>query len=99
MSRRVYGGCMRRRRLAPLAPSRRRAEADTLPLDRAHVVQCEKAFQKQLGVSGCFKSKDKKAPGHSGHRFHKNVGLGFKTPREAIHGASNKIKACARALG
>jgi hypothetical protein len=49
-------------------------------------VQTERAFQKQLGVTGCFKSKEKKAPGKSGHRFFKNVGLGFKTPREAIEG-------------
>mmetsp|Transcript_7574 Transcript_7574/g.13114 ORF Transcript_7574/g.13114 Transcript_7574/m.13114 type:complete len:158 (-) Transcript_7574:175-648(-) len=48
--------------------------------------QTEKSFQKQLGVTGCFKSKDKKAPGKSGHRFYKNVGLGFKTPREAMEG-------------
>ena len=49
-------------------------------------MQTEKSFQKQLGVTGGFKSKDKKAPGKSGHRYFKNVGLGFKTPREAIEG-------------
>jgi small subunit ribosomal protein S11e len=49
-------------------------------------LQTEKAFQKQEGVTGCFKSKDKKAPGKSGHRFFKNVGLNFKTPKEAIDG-------------
>nr|P42756.1 RecName: Full=Small ribosomal subunit protein uS17; AltName: Full=40S ribosomal protein S11 [Dunaliella tertiolecta]CAA46835.1 ribosomal protein S11 [Dunaliella tertiolecta] len=48
--------------------------------------QTEKAFQKQVGVTGCFKSKEKKAPGKSGHRFFKNVGLNFKTPKEAIDG-------------
>lgn len=48
--------------------------------------QTERAFQKQLGVTGGFKSKDKKAPGKSGHRFWKNIGLGFKTPKEAIEG-------------
>jgi small subunit ribosomal protein S11e len=37
-------------------------------------------------VTGCFKSKEKKRPGHSGHRFYKNIGLGFKTPKEAIEG-------------
>jgi len=49
-------------------------------------VQCEKAYQRQFGVSGCFKSKEKKQPGHSGHRYYKSVGLGFKTPREAQFG-------------
>lgn len=29
----------------------------------ATALQTEKAFQKQLGVSGCFKSKEKKNPG------------------------------------
>lgn len=48
--------------------------------------QVERAFQKQFGVTGCFKSKEKKAPGKSGHRYHKSVGLGFKTPKEAIEG-------------
>ena len=47
-------------------------------------MQTEKSFQKQFGVTGGFKSKDKKAPGKSGHRYFKNVGLGFKTPKEAI---------------
>lgn len=32
-------------------------------------------------------SKKGKAPGKAGQRFWKNVGLGFKTPREAIEGA------------
>uniref|UniRef100_A0A7S0UW42 Small ribosomal subunit protein uS17 N-terminal domain-containing protein n=1 Tax=Polytomella parva TaxID=51329 RepID=A0A7S0UW42_9CHLO len=48
--------------------------------------QNERAFQKQVGVTGCFKSKEKKAPGKSGNRFYKQVGLGFKTPKEAIEG-------------
>lgn len=39
-------------------------------------------------MTGCFKSKEKKAPGKSGHRFYKQIGLGFKTPKEAIEGAS-----------
>lgn len=37
-------------------------------------------------MTGCFKAAGKKAPGKSGHRFHKNVGLNFKTPKEAIEG-------------
>ena len=32
-------------------------------------------------------STKKKAPGKAGTRYYKNVGLGFKTPREAIEGA------------
>jgi hypothetical protein len=32
------------------------------------------------------KSSKGKAPGKAGTRFWKNVGLGFKTPREAIEG-------------
>ena len=31
-------------------------------------------------------STKKKAPGKAGLRYYKNVGLGFKTPREAIEG-------------
>ncbi|GFH25508.1 40S ribosomal protein S11, partial [Haematococcus lacustris] len=48
--------------------------------------QTERAYQRQLGVNGGFKSKDKKQPGKSGHRFFKNVGLNFKTPKEASEG-------------
>ena len=49
--------------------------------------QNEKAYQKQLGVNVGFGPKGKKArPGKNGTRYYKNVGLGFKTPREAIEG-------------
>mmetsp|Transcript_24506 Transcript_24506/g.80001 ORF Transcript_24506/g.80001 Transcript_24506/m.80001 type:complete len:158 (-) Transcript_24506:866-1339(-) len=50
--------------------------------------QTEKAYQKQTGVNQGFttKSKGRSAPGKHGTRFHKSVGLGFKTPREAIEG-------------
>ncbi len=34
-----------------------------------------------------FKKPAKKVPGKGGLRFYKNVGLGFKTPKEAIEGA------------
>ena len=37
----------------------------------------------------CFSSKISgkgKRPGKGGNRFSKNIGLGFKTPREAIQG-------------
>jgi len=35
-----------------------------------------------------FKKSSKKIPGKGGLRFYKNVGLGYKTPRDAIEGAS-----------
>ncbi|KAF8413525.1 hypothetical protein HHK36_001516 [Tetracentron sinense] len=47
----------------------------------------EKAFLKQPKVFICSKKSGKgKRPGKGGNRFWKNVGLGFKTPREAIEG-------------
>jgi small subunit ribosomal protein S11e len=33
-----------------------------------------------------FNKTAKKIPGKGGQRWYKNVGLGFKTPREAIEG-------------
>merc|ERR1712159_776743 len=48
--------------------------------------QHEKAFQKQLGVNVRYVGQKKKAPGKGGNRYYKNIGLGFKTPREAIEG-------------
>ncbi|KAM7492919.1 hypothetical protein LguiB_027528 [Lonicera macranthoides] len=49
--------------------------------------QTEKAFLKQPKVFLCSKKSGKgKRPGKGGNRFYKNVGLGFKTPREAIEG-------------
>lgn len=51
-------------------------------------LQTEKSYQRQLGVQIGYKvnKKTKKIPGKAGLRFHKNVGLGFKTPKEAIEG-------------
>lgn len=50
-----------------------------------HAEQTEKAFQKQenifAGAKRALKSKDDKTK-----RYFKNVGLGFKTPKEAIEG-------------
>ncbi|KAJ0672761.1 putative ribosomal protein S17/S11 [Helianthus annuus] len=47
--------------------------------------QTEKAFLKQPKVFLCSKKSGKgKRPGKGGNRFWKNIGLGFKTPREAI---------------
>ncbi|KAF5732838.1 40S ribosomal protein S11-like [Tripterygium wilfordii] len=49
--------------------------------------QTEKAFLKQPKVFLCSKKTGKgKRPGKGGNRFWKNIGLGFKTPREAIEG-------------
>merc|ERR1712100_227792 len=50
-------------------------------------VQHERGYQKQVGVNvGFSASTKKKAPGKAGTRYYKNVGLGFKTPKEAIEG-------------
>uniref|UniRef100_R7WEL8 40S ribosomal protein S11 n=1 Tax=Aegilops tauschii TaxID=37682 RepID=R7WEL8_AEGTA len=47
----------------------------------------EKSFLKQPKVFLSTKKADKaKRPGKAGNRFWKSVGLGFKTPREAIDG-------------
>eukprot|EP00775_Hariotina_reticulata_P012785 gene12785-12913_t len=48
--------------------------------------QTERAYQKQLGVNIGFKKPANKIPGKGGLRWYKNVGLGFKTPKEAIEG-------------
>ncbi|KAG0570853.1 hypothetical protein M758_2G182200 [Ceratodon purpureus] len=49
--------------------------------------QTEKSFLKQPKVFLSSKASARgKAPGKAGTRFWKNVGLGFKTPREAIEG-------------
>ncbi|CAL9135390.1 unnamed protein product [Musa textilis] len=50
-------------------------------------MQTEKAFLKQPKVFLCSKKSGKgKRPGKGGNRFWKSIGLGFKTPREAIEG-------------
>ncbi|KAL6556744.1 40S ribosomal protein S11-B [Orobanche gracilis] len=49
--------------------------------------QTEKAFLKQPKVFLCSKKSGKgKTPGKGGNRYWKSIGLGFKTPREAIEG-------------
>ncbi len=57
-------------------------------IDQMATEQTEKAFQKQAGV---FSGRDthalaKKKGKGKGARFWKNIGLGFKTPKEAIDG-------------
>ena len=51
-------------------------------------LQTEKSYQKQLGVQPGYKitKKTKRVPGKAGLRYYKNIGLGFKTPKEAIEG-------------
>ena len=50
-------------------------------------MQTEKAFLKQPKVFLSSKKSGKgKRPGKGGNRFWKNIGLGFKTPRDAIDG-------------
>uniref|UniRef100_A0A251SDU0 Putative ribosomal protein S17/S11, 40S ribosomal protein S11 n=1 Tax=Helianthus annuus TaxID=4232 RepID=A0A251SDU0_HELAN len=49
--------------------------------------QTENAFLKQPKVFLCSKKSGKgKRPRKGGNRFWKSIGLGFKTPREAIEG-------------
>ncbi|KAL3624428.1 30S ribosomal protein S11, chloroplastic [Castilleja foliolosa] len=49
--------------------------------------QTEKAFLKQPKVFLSSKKTGKgKVPGKGGNRYFKSIGLGFKTPREAIEG-------------
>ncbi|RMZ52226.1 hypothetical protein APUTEX25_001616 [Auxenochlorella protothecoides] len=49
-------------------------------------MQTERAFQRQLGAQRGYNKSTKKTPGKAGARFYKNIGLGFKTPKEAIEG-------------
>jgi small subunit ribosomal protein S11e len=49
-----------------------------------HHVQIEKAFQKQQGIFQNAKVAGKKSV--KNNRWYKEVGLGFKTPKEAIEG-------------
>ena len=49
-------------------------------------MQVERAYQKQSGIGFAVAGKKYKKPGKGGLRFYKNVGLGFRTPKEAIEG-------------
>ncbi|KAF2312992.1 hypothetical protein GH714_008630 [Hevea brasiliensis] len=53
------------------------------PLSLAMAEQTEKAFLKQPKLE---EVGERKEPGKGGNRFWKSIGLGFKTPREAIEG-------------
>ncbi|CAG9462178.1 unnamed protein product [Pedinophyceae sp. YPF-701] len=50
------------------------------------IEQHEKAYQKQAGVNVGFRRPAKRVPGKHGLRYHKTVGLGIRTPKEAIEG-------------
>ncbi len=51
-------------------------------------VQSERAFQKQPHIFLNSKTKAKSArPGKNGRRWYKDVGLGFRTPKNAIEGS------------
>ena len=39
-----------------------------------------------MASNGGFQKPVRKTPGKGGARYYKNVGLGFKTPKEAIEG-------------
>jgi len=41
-----------------------------------------------IGLFSSKKSGKGKRPGKGGNRYHKSVGLGFKTPREVVEGTS-----------
>lgn len=51
-------------------------------------VQSERAFQKQphIFANGKTKAKSKRV-GKGGRRWYKDVGLGFRTPKNAIEGS------------
>jgi small subunit ribosomal protein S11e len=52
-------------------------------------VQSERAFQKQPHIFLNHKTKAAKSKkvGKGGRRWYKDIGLGFKTPKEAITGS------------
>ena len=49
-------------------------------------IQKERGFQKQRNVFLGNKLRTSKKPGKKGARYYKDVGLGFKTPKEAVEG-------------
>uniref|UniRef100_A0ACD5YDU1 Uncharacterized protein n=2 Tax=Avena sativa TaxID=4498 RepID=A0ACD5YDU1_AVESA len=74
-------------RLPPSAAATEPLEVRSTAAARTMAEQTEKSFLKQPKVFLSTKKADKaKRPGKAGNRFWKSVGLGFKTPREAIEG-------------
>merc|ERR1712216_1109469 len=73
--------------LFPLAALQAQASLAVLLKTSIMAEQNERAFQKQRMIRGVHgKVFSKKTPGKNGARWYKNVGLGFKTPKEAIEG-------------
>ncbi|OIV99878.1 hypothetical protein TanjilG_26216 [Lupinus angustifolius] len=69
------------------AGTSRRGSGSELDLPNPKRQKTEKAFLKQPKVFLSSKKSGKgKRPGKGGNRFWKSIGLGFKTPREAIDG-------------
>jgi hypothetical protein len=79
--------------------------AQGVPLVRELGIYCRAFYFVNLGarLMTCFgfispkKTTKEKKPGKGGNRFWKNVGLRFKTPREAIEGIYFNPLACALA--
>jgi len=51
----------------------------------------------QTGVNVGFRKAPKRVPGKYGLRYYKNVGLGFRTPKEAVEGEYPRAKTVASA--
>ena len=58
----------------------------TLQRDASVGVGALHPCQNRLSLWAVVMPGQKKAPGKAGQRYWKNVGLGFKTPKEAIEG-------------
>jgi len=81
----VNVGCVSQPRLNPRASPARASPCFFSSTSRAPSTDAVPPFVSPTS----FGPKGKKArPGKNGTRYYKNVGLGFKTPREAIEGKS-----------
>jgi small subunit ribosomal protein S11e len=61
--------------------------SETIDTDRRIATQTEKAFQKQnIFLNGKRRISKAVQKRGSSYRFYKDVGLGFRTPKEAIEG-------------
>ena len=98
----VNVGCVSQPRLNPRASPARASPCFFPSTSRAPSTDAVPPFVSP----NSFGPKGKKArPGKNGTRYYKNVGLGFKTPREAIEGKSpaprsrGALRRCARFSG
>ena len=98
----VNVGCVSQPRLNPRASPARASPCFFSSTSRAPATDAVPPFVSP----NSFGPKGKKArPGKNGTRYYKNVGLGFKTPREAIEGKSpaprsrGALRRCARFSG